>query len=161
MTYTYSFSQQKTIGAQAEAALDRWLDRFYRLRPATGPQQRQGIDRQATHRITGRQFTLEYKADSRANQTGNAFVETASVAPSKPGWAFTCSADYLLYWVKNRGVYVCRPLVVRRHLSDWQRTCPIRSIPNQGYQTEGLLVPLNKFAEASSFFIPEEMLCRP
>ena len=161
MTYTYSFDQQKAIGTEAEAALDCWLDQFYRLRPATGPQQRQGVDRQATHRLTGRQFTLEYKADSRASTTGNAFVETLSVAPNKPGWAVTCTADYLLYWVRNRGLYICRPLALRCHLADWKRTCESRSIPNRGYTTEGLLVPLNKFAEASNLFIPEEMLCKP
>ena len=162
MTYTYSFTQQKAVGTEAEAVLDRWVDQFYRLRPATMAQQRQGIDRQATHRLTGRQFTLEYKADGRAYATGNAFVETLSVAPDKPGWAVTCTADHILYWVRNGGLYICRPIALRAHLPEWRRTCEPRSITNRGYSTKGLLVPLAQFSAASDLFIPENMLlCKP
>lgn len=147
MTQTYNFQTQLATGEEAERRLDAWFAHWYAIEPATPAQQRAGIDRIFTRHDTGRAFKVEYKTDSRASATGNAFVETVSVdTTGKAGWAFTSQADILLYYVPvSEVIYVIQMATLRRHLSRWQRQYQARKIPNQGYCTHGLLVPLDEF----------------
>lgn len=155
----YSFQAQQRVGEQGETALDLWFSRFYLLWPASTDQERRGIDRVATHRLTGRVLTLQYKTDTRAVRTGNAFVETLSVVPHKPGWAVSCMADYLCYWVVGGCLYICTPQAIRKALEPWSQAYPSRQVPNRGYTTEGLLVPLPQFEAISKIIIEDFRGC--
>lgn len=144
---TYSFTDQLATGAQGEARLDAHFARWFIIRHATPEEQRQGIDRIYIGRADGRTYRVEYKTDHAANQTGNAFVETVSVdTDNKPGWAFTSQSNFLLYYITiAEVVYVVDFAKLRRRLPTWQRSYRLRKIPNRGYHTHGLLVPLDEF----------------
>lgn len=148
---TYKFATQLAQGQGHEQALDERFKDLYIIQPATPQQQRQGIDRvyrprKAPHEI----LYVEYKADSTAARTGNAFVETISVDTfDKPGWAISSQADWLFYLVPGacEALYIIRVADLRLRLPKWRRTCETRRIPNEGYHTVGLLVPLAEFEE--------------
>lgn len=148
---TYQFAAQLAKGEAYEQTLDERFDELYVIQPATPQQQRQGIDRvfrprKAPHEV----LYVEYKADSTAARTGNAFVETVSVdTADKPGWAVSSAADWLFYLVPGAAevLYIIQMEKLRQRLPIWRRTCQERSIPNEGYHTLGLLVPLAEFEE--------------
>ena len=65
---------------------------------------------------------------------------------NKPGWAKSSQADYLVYYVPDDElVYVMKMKKMREHLNEWMSRYPERKIPNQGYNTIGVLVPLKEF----------------
>jgi hypothetical protein len=146
---TYTFEKQLAQGEQAETRLDAFFARWYDIQPVCRQDQRRGIDRFFTHKETGARVAVEYKTDWTASKTGNAFVETISVdTTDKPGWAFTSQADYLMYYLPgDLLIYVFKFSTIRRLLPRWQRDYPTRRIPNQGYCTHGLLVPLAEFEQ--------------
>jgi hypothetical protein len=144
VTY-YPFHTQRAQGEAGEAILDRFFSRWFRIVPADRAQQRRGIDRIF---VAGtRRIAVEYKSDSAAAKTGNAFVETISVDTAHtPGWAYTSQADVLLYFIPPDGlVYVVKFSRLRQALPGWLRRYPVRAIPNAGYRTHGVLVPLDEF----------------
>lgn len=144
---SYNMRQQLKEGESAERYLDSFFEDEFVIRPATRSEQRQGIDRIFTHRADGRQWKIEYKADKTAARTGNAFVETVSVdTAGKPGWALTCTADFILYYVVGIGpLYILRPKDIKANVRKWQKKYPERRIPNGTYHTVGTLVPLHEF----------------
>jgi hypothetical protein len=153
---TYQFQAQLDKGEQAEAQLDRYFAEWLHIRPATRDEQRQGIDRIYTDRCTGNTLKVEYKTDWTAGRTGNAFVETISVdTTNKPGWAYTSKADVLVYYVPgDELIYWIRFADLRRHLVRWAQKYEARKIPNRGYHTHGLLVPLSEFER-----IAKQVIC--
>jgi hypothetical protein len=144
---TYSFRKQFTFGRKYERHLDKVFAERFVIELATRSQERQGIDRIFTERSSGSTYTIQYKADKTAARTGNAFVETVSVdVQGKPGWAVSCQADFIIYYVVDSGpAYILRPKDIRKRVSTWQRKYGQRKIPNRGYHTVGLLVPLREF----------------
>ena len=142
----YRFDRQLAAGQQGEAALDEVFRAWFTITPATPAEQRQGIDRWFVD-ARGRRLAIEYKTDAAAARTGNAFVETVSVdTMHKPGWAHTSRADMLIYFIPPDGlIYALRVSRLRRALPRWERDYPTRQIPNDGYHTHGLLVPLDEF----------------
>lgn len=146
---TYQFATQLKQGQAYEELLDARFADVYIIQPATPQQQRQGIDRVFRPRSRPHELLyVEYKADRTAVRTGNAFVEIVSVdTANKPGWAITSAADWLMYLVPGEAevLYIIRFADLRRQLPHWQRTCEQRRIPNDGYHTVGLLVPLDEF----------------
>lgn len=153
---SYDMRQQLKKGEAAERYLDSLFEDEFAIRPATRQQQRQGIDRIFTRRSDGREYRIEYKADKTAARTGNAFVETVSVDTySKPGWAYTCRSDYIFYYVVGDGpVYILKPADIKRRLDRWAAQYEKRRIPNSGYHTEGLLVPLEEFEKMAIQIVP-------
>jgi len=145
---TYDFNRQLAEGEQGEAYLDDFLrQRGHSVRDATRDEQRQGIDRVITTR-QGKVMRVEYKTDQTATRTGNAFVETVSVdTAGKMGWALTSQADYLIYYVPERVIYVLPLKSVHWALPGWMRDYPARTASNRGYDTHGVLVPLEVLAE--------------
>lgn len=148
---TYQFAQKLAEGQTYEQQLDeRFSDRFI-IQPATPQQQRQGIDRVYRPRTKPHQVLyVEYKADRTAVRTGNAFVETVSVdTANKAGWAITSQADWLFYLVPGAAevLYIIRMADLRAQLPQWQHRYQERRIPNEGYHTVGLLVPLAEFEQ--------------
>lgn len=140
----YSLRRQLEKGERWEKYLDSLFVDNFSIRPATRQQQRQGIDRIFTHKLWGTEYRIEYKADKTAARTGNAFIETTSVDTwNKPGWALTCQSDFLIYYIVGIGpAYILRPRDIKANVSEWQGRYPERKIPNKGYHTVGLLVPL-------------------
>jgi len=141
-------------GLKDETVLDGYFKQWYDIAPASETQQRDGIDRIFTCRETGRRFTVEYKADGVAVRTGNAFVETWSVAEDdRRGWAYTSCAQMLIYFVPQSGaVYMASMLQIKEMLKEWAATYKEKSVKNSGkngnpYTTKGLPVPLPEFAK--------------
>ena len=149
----YSMAHQLAKGEAAEAHLDRHFATRFHIAPATRAQQRQGIDRHFTHRQSGATYTIEYKTDWKAAHTGNAFVETVSIDREKiPGWAYTSQAEWLAYFLPSHStIYLIHFSELRRRLPQWLATCKSAPpIPNRGYHTLGILVPLKEFAQIAA-----------
>ena len=99
----------------------------------------------------GRRLAVEYKSGIQTYYTGNVFLETVSVdAKSKPGWVYTCKADYLFYaTLLNGKILVMIPDKLRERIETLKRNYPVvqtRHNQNDGYNTHGVIVPL-AFAE--------------
>ena len=156
MDETYDFDEQLNIGRKYEYTLDGALlscTYVKGIERVSLSEERKGIDRYVTM-SDGRRLAVQYKADKTAGKTGNAFIETISVdndeTEEAAGWAFTCEADYIFYFVvDNREIYVIQPRRLRRKLPFWQRRFPSRTVPNGRYKTVGLLVPLQEIARIS------------
>ena len=151
-TQTYDFTAQLRIGQEHERLLDSRLGDLFEIAAATAGEQRQGIDRHFTHRKSGAGYLVEYKADSKAGRTNNAFVETVSVdSTGKLGWAFTSRADVLIYLVTHPETIYCIPLrQLRSQLFRWLWEYPSAQAQNNGYTTYGILVPLTEFEAIAS-----------
>lgn len=152
----YQFTQQLTDGVAGEARLDAYFAKWFTIHPATADEQRRGIDRHFTRHRDQRIITVEYKTDHTAGRTGNAFVETVSVdTHNKPGWAITSQAQVLIYYVPPSGaIYIIDFPRLHQALRTWQQHYPQRAIPNQGYHTHGLLVPLLEFEKIAGQVLP-------
>lgn len=146
---TYQFQAQKSQGCKGEKQLDRFFRSDFEITEASPNDQRQGIDRWWKCRESGRVYSVEYKTDSTAVKTGNAFIETVSVDsyPYKKGWAYTSEADLLVYYLPEKRIYLITFTALRDCLPEWEEMHPTRQIPNVGYKTHGLLVPLADLAE--------------
>lgn len=144
---TYRFDKQLAIGEAWEQRLDQFFLARFRVRilPASMEEQRRGIDRLFVSQ-SGAQDTVEYKADSLAGHTGNAFIETVSVdTTGKPGWAISSQAKYLVYLVVDpETIYFISMQRVRAKLPRWKAIYKEVSAQNNGYKTLGLLVPLDE-----------------
>ena len=157
---TYDFHQQLSQGEDDEAVLDAFFSRFYAIETATAELQRLGIDRIFTARANGMRKSVEYKSDVTAARTGNAFIETISVdTAGKKGWAFTCCAQYLVYYVPPTGVaYVWQVTRIKEQLPAWlaePERYPVREIPNARgtdlYRTHGVLVRLTELEPSATY----------
>lgn len=148
---THSFTHKLKEGQRHEAFLDRYFSADFAITPANPTEERSGIDRHFKRRRDGRCLTIQYKADSTAARTGNAFIETISVDRDNiPGWAYTCRADLLIYYIPPMGLaYVLEPAVIRDRVDAWQQTFKSKAIPNKGYNTIGVLVPLDEIERIS------------
>lgn len=146
---TYDFNAQLLLGQAGEQELDDFFSRWYIINPATAEQQRQGIDRLFTVIGTRLAKTVEYKSDTTASKTGNAFVEIVSVENEqvcKLGWAHTSQAEILLYFLPSDGlIYVLKMDDLRRKLGRWIQKYKTRYVANIGYKSAGLIVPLREF----------------
>ncbi len=144
----YDFAQQLAIGEAWEDRLDAFFwQRFpVRILKASREEQRKGIDRLFVSKLTGVIDTVEYKADMLAGKTGNAFVETVSVSTTKkPGWAVASQAKYLVYLVTEpETIYFVAMAALRARLPVWKRLYREAAAQNDGYETRGLLVPLDE-----------------
>lgn len=143
---TFDFAQQLAKGEAAERLLDEYFADRFEILPVTREGQRKGIDRVFIDRQTHTHESVEYKTDWRAQNTGNAFIETVSVdSQEKRGWAYTTQADLVFYYVPGEElVYVLQPVVIRERLPKWQQRYRAAKARNEGYYTHGVLVPLDE-----------------
>jgi hypothetical protein len=144
---TYQFATQLAQGEDYEAQIDA----FFRAKGAQisavdRNTQRRGIDRVWYDPTDDRTWTVEYKADTLAGKTGNAFIETVSVdTERRPGWAYSSQASLLVYKVVDpQAIYVISMARLRRNMARWAAAYPTRQAANDGYNTHGLLVPLHE-----------------
>lgn len=145
----YCFSTQLKKGEDAEGVLDRHFGKFYFIENVDARAQRWGIDRIWWTRAMTDRRSVQYKADWTATRTGNVFIETVSVdSNNTAGWAYTSVAQLLVYYLPNSGVaYVVPMLAVRDAAKEWAKTRKEKPIPNGSYNTRGLPIPLEEFAE--------------
>lgn len=148
----HSFAEKLAQGQEIERQLDDIFAQRYMVREATRQQQRQGIDRLMAD-ADGNQFAMEYKADWRAADTGNAFIETISVdTVGKPGWARTSKADWLVYAIPPLGIAYGIPMsAVRAMVPAWAARYPIRPALNSAYSTHGICVPVSELVRLSEW----------
>lgn len=147
---TFDFHQQLARGVKGETALDAYFGTFYHITPVTMDEQMRGIDRRFHNPRTGNRFTVEYKTDTRAAQTGNVFIETRHT--DRKGWVYTAAAEWLFYYLPDAWtVYTVQFAYLRaKALPGWTMRHPTRGAPNGGYTTYGLIVPLVEFGRYAS-----------
>lgn len=146
----YDFTTQLNRGLKGESIIREHFCPKWEIITASRKFQQRGIDFIFKSRQNGDSYRIEVKSDTTASQTNNAFIETYSVFPSKRGWVYTCQADYLFYFLPlDRIIYSFRPHAIRKLLPQWQKY-PTRNIPNKGYESKGILVPLWELEKHSS-----------
>jgi len=145
----YNFGAQLVKGEAAERELDTHFSEWFAIRRATRAEQRSGIDRVFTRKRDGKITRVEYKADWKASQTGNAFVEIISVdTTNKLGWALSSNADRLAYYLPTDSLVYWFAMAGFKSLVDgWRRDYDQRAALNEGYKTIGILVPLHELEE--------------
>ena len=143
----HEFHDKLNEGKVGERTLDMLFREFYRIEPATLAEEKAfGFDRTFTCKQTGRRWTVEYKTDARAGDTGNAFIELVSNNKTDaPGWALHSVAQLLMYYVPPaRKVFALDVNSIKDRLPAWEKEYPRAQVVNHGYITEGLLVPLDE-----------------
>lgn len=145
---TYHFQKSARIGEVGCQRVRRHLLETYNIWTVdTGlVDQFKGIDLNSSY------ATYEVKTDQTATRTSNAFIETFSnLETGRRGWALTCQAMWLLYFVtldiENGSLYWFRPSLFVELVPSWETEFPIRDIPNVGYTTQGVCVPLRVFGK--------------
>ena len=132
--------------------VEAFLDEFFRWRGwtirQTTPHEERVLCLGDRHFEKGEHIcTIEYKSGLQTGHTGNIFLETISVdTADKPGWVYTCKADYIFYAALLNGkILVFIPSDLRARvvaLKATFREVPTSSNQNDGYRTWGLIVPL-------------------
>lgn len=145
----HKFNAKLKQGEAVERELDDYFVTEYEIEHATREEQRRGIDRYFTHRATGERRAVDYKADWRAHQTGNAFIETVSVdTVAKAGWAVASESEVILYYLpQTRVLYVVFLAQLRRWLPLWMELFPAAKAQNEGYSTHGVLIPISELED--------------
>lgn len=153
---SYQFGRQHRQGKAAEHFIYSTFQDAFNVIPAPDYLQEQGCDFTFTDRTNHQVWKVELKTDTRAARSGNAFVETVSIArdgePHQPGWAHTSISDWLLYYLPNTmppRIYRISFDLLRLELPRWLDSYPARLIPNHDpkrgdYHTIGILVPLEE-----------------
>ena len=134
-------------GNKGEEEIDEFLrcEFDWELTRVGRDEQARGIDRRCLPEIGAESFTLEYKTDDRAAQTGKAFIELAHVGIHhvKQGWVYTSEADYFVYWVPRLGRALLFDIKkARQAINGWIKQYPVRAARNKKYWTCGVCVPL-------------------
>ncbi len=93
-------------------------------------------------------WNVEYKSGIQTFHTGNVFLETISVdTQSKPGWVYTCKADYIMYAALLNGkILVMLPQKLRDEIEGLKakfRVAKTNKGQNKGYNTHGVVVPFD------------------
>lgn len=150
----HTFDKSYEAAKLYDAELDKHFGQAYDLTKASRAEERRGIDRFFCHRQTGVSYSVEYKTDHKAHESGNVFIETMSVdTAGKRGWAYTSTAQVLVYFIPQREAALrADMLTVKRRLSEWavypERPAWNKSRSGELYRTLGLLVPLEVFRAA-------------
>ncbi|WP_019502358.1 hypothetical protein [Pseudanabaena sp. PCC 6802] len=142
----YDFNVQHEIGKKGEQILDRWLGTTYKITDVSHDPKYQGvgIDRILT-RPDSSVITVEYKFDLAAKRTGNLFFETVSIdCKSIPGWGWSSQADYWIFLIPDQEILIIKPPSLRALIWRKYRENSEKQIPNRGYNTLGLPIPLSE-----------------
>lgn len=144
----HRFADCLARGQAAEQAMDRHFGRWFQVAPVPRQDERRGIDRRWSCLQTGAVYTVEYKADWRAGETGRAFLETWSVVEKqKPGWVVTSEAMLLAYYLPTaERVLVLDLATLKRHLPEVLERWPEREASSGEWTTRGVAVPVDYLA---------------
>jgi hypothetical protein len=151
----YGFDNQLNKGEKGENILDRYYSKWYSITPVSMSSQKAGMDRVWEERTTGMRTSVEYKTDEWTPKSGRVFIETVSVdTVGKKGWAYTSLAQWLIYYVPGfRRAYRITMLNIKHYLPYWiERIGKVpgyeyKKVKNNGYFTEGIVIPLSEFAK--------------
>ena len=148
----YNFKRQLDKGEEQEKILDDFFrSRGWKIIYADMDAQRAGIDRWFEASVHNGLIGIEYKADFRAHETGNLYLETVSVGKykdgdyvvEKAGWVYTTTADYLMYLIAGeQRVLLFVPDELREFVHNAIHSYRSVSVKNQGYTGRGILVPV-------------------
>lgn len=149
----YDFKTQLAKGEAEERVLDKFFQgRGWKTMATTMQDQRRGIDRWFECSMQDGVYSVEYKADFRAHETGNVYLETVSVGKydasgefqvKKRGWLWTTEANYLMYYIPgDLRVMLFVPGDLRDFVVENEGKYRSVSVKNSGYQGRGLLVPI-------------------
>jgi len=152
----YDFQTQLKLGKMVEETLDGYFSTIFQIEPVTLEEEISlGYDRIFT--IEERVIKVEYKADFKGHQTGNAYIELEvfSENRSKAGWAKHSQADTIVYAIVNpSGEIVAMYNINRQKLAEalhsWEEKFRIVSCQNKGWKSNGLLVPLTELSKVCS-----------
>jgi hypothetical protein len=145
----YTFKERYAVGDKHEKFLDEFFSNWYAIRGVSLQAQKWGIDRIFTNRVDKKTWTVEYKSDEISHRTGNIFVEIVSVdTEHKPGWAYSSCAQLLAYYIVGESK-VCMALMtnIKIKAEEWKQKYRTVEVKNNGYNTVGILVPLEVFRE--------------
>lgn len=136
-------------GMDVEAWLDTYFTQLgYEVHRTTPHQER--VECKGDRRLlrNNTEHWIEYKSGIQTFYTGNIFLETISVDTANvPGWVYTCQADAIVYAaLLNHKLLFFRPPHLREHIDALKtrfRTVKTSKGQNIGYNTHGVIVPLN------------------
>lgn len=146
---TFTETQQFVTGM----AVEDWLDRYFReqgwtIEHTTSHEERKLHRGDRIFTRNGDRYYVEYKSGLQTANTGNIFLETISVDMADvPGWVYTSQADYLMYaCLLNSVILIFVPSVLREKIAELKRLfreVPTSNRQNNGYNTWGLIIPLD------------------
>jgi len=150
----HQFASKLREGKEHERELDKVFSKWFHIEPATKEEDRRGIDRRFIAKAFPCRIAVQYKGDARAEETGRLFIELVSVfvegQSKKPGWAIKCDAEWLIMWLPlKRYAYILSVYLLKTWAPFWYLQYPIRSIPNEGYRTEGVAVPIKDIEKSA------------
>lgn len=149
----YQFHTQLNLGKQIEYQLDEFFSKWYKIEEVSIQVECEtDIDRIFTSPKDGKVSKVSYKADWKAFQTGNVFLEKLVVGLGdyhyhKQGWLNHSQADYILYALceDDRAVQVLilDPLKLRDDFNMLDMF-PVRECYNEKIKSVGYIVPIDK-----------------
>ena len=147
---TYDFTEQLNSGKKGEWVMDKYHAPFYRIdKVGRAVELAEGYDRIFTSRKEKR-YRVEIKTDYLSQKYGNIIIETVSVDTHNiPGWALTSQCDVLIFylWHLHEVLYYWMP-VIKEQVPAWKlRYGETAIIPNDGYNTIGIKLPLDTARE--------------
>lgn len=149
----YDFKAQNLKGKFGEKILDNWLSHYYKIVDVSNVPKYQilGIDRILT-RPDESKIKVEYKYDIASSRTGNLFFETVSIDNKNiPGWGWSSQADYWIFLLSTPEVIVIAPGEFRNLVWQLRTKLSEKRIPNKGYKTIGVPIPLEKVRKIAHY----------
>lgn len=140
----YDMQIQAWHGGQGETTLDKYFSKFYDIEPVSVELQKMGIDRIFVEKGTNIRHSVEYKTDKKAAKTGNLFIESISNDTNgKLGWTVTFLAQVLIIYVPGLQLaFEISASPIKKKLAEWMGKYEVKQIPNPGYYTHGIPVPV-------------------
>lgn len=145
---SFTDSPQFKSGMKVEDFLDRYFSTQFEIKRTTKHQERTLCLGDRIYKDSEKSFFVEYKSGIQTHYTGNVFLETISVdTPCKPGWVYTCQADFILYAALLDGlILVFKPKNLRQQIAGLKIKFPEKPTnkgQNKGYNTHGVIIPLD------------------
>ena len=136
------WEEQKPIGEYHEKILDTFFSgKGISVKTVDIEGNRLGIDRIFENQ-EGRKHSVEYKADIKAGETGNFFIELKQ-REGNDGWAYSCVAQRLVLFIPGRNeLYILQTERMKDQLDSWKDKYPVRSCG----AAEGLIIPIKTLA---------------
>jgi len=139
----YDFKEQYISGLAGEWVMEKYHLPFYEIEKTGKRGEKAGIDF-IFSRGEEKQWLVEVKTDFKSQIYGNVIMEIVSVdRTNKPGWAYTSTCDYLLYylWHTNEVLYF-QMGEIKNNIDAWKEDYPVRPIKNDGFNTIGVKLPV-------------------
>jgi len=151
MSDVHEFSGSNDKSKEHNKKIDKTFSQWYEIYSMPLTIDKIGIDRIWKDKERKVFYSVEYKADERAADTGNAFIETISVDTSdKPGWAYTCAAQLICYYVPRwHRAWMVSTMSIKNNIKEWEQKYRTVSAQNNGYKTYGIAVPWDVFVNHS------------